>query len=106
MLVIYEGQKPSGPKKKGRSLCSDEPLSDIEEDEDLLEEVIDDEEEEVTTVKMIDFAHSTFEGFLKDSVVHIGPDAGYIKGLDSLIHLLQRALYPPTSTTTDDDLLP
>ncbi len=44
------------------------------------------------TMKMIDFAHATFKGFRGDQVEHIGPDAGYIKGLDSLISILTRAL--------------
>ena len=48
---------------------------------------------EPVTMKMIDFAHSTFEGFMDDPILHEGPDAGYIKGLDSLLTILQSALY-------------
>ena len=48
---------------------------------------------ENVTMKMIDFAHSTFEGFMDDPVIHEGPDSGYIKGLDSLVTILQNALY-------------
>ena len=48
---------------------------------------------EPATMKMIDFAHSTFEGFMDDPIVHEGPDSGYITGLDSLITILQSALY-------------
>ena len=44
-------------------------------------------------MKMIDFAHSTFEGFMDDPIGHEGPDSGYITGLDSLIKILQNALY-------------
>ncbi len=29
-------------------------------------------------VAMIDFAHSTFEGFMADPVLHTGPDSGYV----------------------------
>ena len=46
------------------------------------------------TVKIIDFAHSTFEGFLDDPIVHEGPDAGFLKGLDTLIDVLTHALEP------------
>ena len=53
---------------------------------------------EPVTMKMIDFAHSTFEGFMDDPIIHEGPDSGYIKGLDSLISILQNAsLYSTTS---------
>ena len=38
---------------------------------------------------MIDFAHSTFEGFLDDPPLHEGPDSGYLKGLESLEHTLE-----------------
>ena len=48
---------------------------------------------ENVTMKMIDFAHSTFEGFMDDPIIHEGPDSGYIKGLDSLVTILQNALY-------------
>lgn len=44
-------------------------------------------------MKMIDFAHSTFEGFMDDKIVHKGPDLGYIKGLDTLISVLHNAIY-------------
>ncbi|XP_023181539.1 inositol hexakisphosphate kinase 1-like [Xiphophorus maculatus] len=40
-------------------------------------------------VRMIDFAHSTFRGFLDDKVVHKGPDHGYLFGLENLIHILE-----------------
>lgn len=38
-------------------------------------------------LKMIDFAHSTFNGFMNDTT-YDGPDEGYLLGLDSLINLL------------------
>ena len=44
------------------------------------------------TMKMIDFANVTFKGFLDDSVIHIGPDSGYLKGIDTLIRILFHAL--------------
>lgn len=39
-------------------------------------------------VRMIDFAHTTHEGFDGDTMVHCGPDNGYLLGLDNLIRLL------------------
>ena len=53
------------------------------------EEVFVNEKDEEITVKMIDFAHSTFDGFMDDPVVHIGPDHGYLKGLTTLIRLME-----------------
>ena len=44
------------------------------------------------TMKIIDFANITFKGFLEDSVIHIGPDSGYLKGIDTLIRILFHAL--------------
>ncbi|XP_054711888.1 inositol hexakisphosphate kinase 1-like [Uloborus diversus] len=40
-------------------------------------------------VRMIDFAHTTYEGYDGDTTVHSGPDTGYLLGLDSLIRLLR-----------------
>ncbi|XP_036389477.1 inositol hexakisphosphate kinase 1-like [Megalops cyprinoides] len=40
-------------------------------------------------VRMIDFAHSTFEGFRDDRTVHSGPDKGYLFGLESLTRILE-----------------
>uniref|UniRef100_UPI00358FC77B inositol hexakisphosphate kinase 1-like isoform X2 n=1 Tax=Myxine glutinosa TaxID=7769 RepID=UPI00358FC77B len=40
-------------------------------------------------VRMIDFAHSTFEGFRDDKTIHDGPDRGYLFGLENLIKLLE-----------------
>ena len=43
-------------------------------------------------VKIIDFAQITYQGFMNDSIVHSGPDRGFIKGVDSLITILQALL--------------
>ncbi|GAB6031039.1 hypothetical protein CHUAL_007853 [Chamberlinius hualienensis] len=43
-------------------------------------------------VRMIDFAHTTYEGYMGDQMVHRGPDTGYLFGLDNLIRLLQDIL--------------
>ena len=40
-------------------------------------------------VRMIDFAHATHEGFLSDETVHVGPDQGYLYGLQNLIHMFE-----------------
>ena len=48
-------------------------------------------------VRMIDFAHTTFSGYLGDDLVHWGPDNGYLLGLDSLTAILneiRHASYP------------
>jgi len=40
-------------------------------------------------VRMIDFAHTTFSGYLGlDETVHWGPDNGYLLGLNSLTNIL------------------
>ena len=43
-------------------------------------------------VRMIDFAHATYEGFQDDSSLHIGPDSGFIFGLENLIDVLKHIL--------------
>uniref|UniRef100_A0A914ICJ2 Kinase n=1 Tax=Globodera rostochiensis TaxID=31243 RepID=A0A914ICJ2_GLORO len=44
-------------------------------------------DEEDIAVKMIDFAHSTFNGFLDDQP-YSGTDEGYLLGMDSLLRIL------------------
>lgn len=44
--------------------------------------------DELVDVRMIDFAHTTFSGYLGDGLVHWGPDNGYLLGLDSLTKIL------------------
>lgn len=38
-------------------------------------------------IRMIDFEHSTFPGYLKDPL-HEGPDQGYLLGLDTLAAII------------------
>ncbi|VDM49634.1 unnamed protein product [Toxocara canis] len=47
--------------------------------------------EKCIDVRMIDFAHSTFEGFLDDER-YSGPDEGYLLGIDSLIEVLNNII--------------
>jgi hypothetical protein len=63
---------------------------DLEDYEDLAQACH--HQEDLVTVKIIDFAHATFEGFLGDPIVHEGADSGFLKGLDTLIDILTSAL--------------
>lgn len=47
---------------------------------------------ELVTVKIIDFAHSTYNGFMHDPVIHKGPDTGFLTGIDSILHILSASL--------------
>uniref|UniRef100_A0A3B5R8H7 Kinase n=1 Tax=Xiphophorus maculatus TaxID=8083 RepID=A0A3B5R8H7_XIPMA len=76
LLIIYEGKvsrwesETAPPPGPGQSAApADQPP--------------------LVDVRMIDFAHSTFRGFLDDKVVHKGPDHGYLFGLENLIHILE-----------------
>lgn len=40
-------------------------------------------------IRMIDFAHTTHQGFRGDHTVHPGPDKGYLFGLENLIKMFQ-----------------
>jgi len=51
------------------------------------------EETSDVILRMIDFAHSTFNGFMNDKS-YSGPDNGYILGIDTLLGLLQERLDP------------
>ncbi len=93
--------RPSSPGGRGKRMvseCSDEEaVSDDDDDEEEQEEEVEGVEEKVdesveARVTMIDFAHSTFEGFMSDPVPHSGPDSGYLKGLDTLVDIFETAL--------------
>ena len=120
MLIVYEGKSLETSKTSfgskteevvGRSLESDDNYEEFEDDDEGSDTESarktscsrnsswkknwnkNDTLAENVTMKMIDFAHSTFEGFMDDPIIHEGPDSGYIKGLDSLVTILQNALY-------------
>ena len=38
-------------------------------------------------LRIIDFAHSTHEG-MRDAVLHVGPDGGFVFGLTNFIEIL------------------
>ena len=44
------------------------------------------------SVYMIDFAHSTYQGFLEDKIIHEGPDKDCLNALDNLIAVLNDIL--------------
>lgn len=50
--------------------------------------------------RLVDFAHSTYAGFIEDKVIHPGSDHGCLKGLQSLINILTDVLH------RDDDAAP
>jgi len=45
----------------------------------------------LVSIKMVDFAKATYSGFLHDKI-HVGPDQGYLYGLNNLIHIIQSYL--------------
>ena len=84
--------------QKQSSVSSDSSSEEEEDEDEFFDEELEQKSDRkcppdsAVVVKMIDFAHSTFEGFMGDPISHSGPDHGYIKGLDSLIELLESAL--------------
>ncbi|XP_077554054.1 inositol hexakisphosphate kinase 1-like isoform X2 [Haemaphysalis longicornis] len=98
LLVIYEGRGGSSRDKSQRrrrhhsgATAGASPESDDEDDDS------DDDDDERSRaspppprvdVRMIDFAHTTHEGYEGDTTRHRGPDAGYLLGLDNLVRLL------------------
>ena len=47
----------------------------------------DDDEDNIVDLRIIDFAHSTHEG-MRDAVLHVGPDGGFVFGLNNFIEIL------------------
>jgi len=46
-------------------------------------------------VKIIDFAHATFHGFMDDPIKHKGPDLGFLKGINSILTILKAVIDRP-----------
>ncbi|CAN7998527.1 unnamed protein product [Ixodes pacificus] len=102
LLIIYEGcdeeddcsghASTSGAEvelEAGLSLdCSDESSLDSSLDSSSVSVRPRREWRPRVDVRMIDFAHTTHEGYEGDTMVHQGPDAGYLLGLDNLLRLL------------------
>lgn len=53
---------------------------------------------QLARIKMIDFANVTFPGFLNDTTVHSGPDAGCILGLGNLINIIDELIAEESDT--------
>ncbi|XP_075538743.1 inositol hexakisphosphate kinase 1-like isoform X1 [Dermacentor variabilis] len=84
LLVIYEGSSPSSSSHEddeaSHSSSTAGTAAESEEDDVPSPPRVD--------VRMIDFAHTTHEGYEGDTTRHCGPDAGYLLGLDNLVRLL------------------
>lgn len=81
LLVIYEGTSPTSSHEDDEASSSTAGTS-VESEED------DTPSPPRVDVRMIDFAHTTHEGYEGDTTRHCGPDAGYLLGLDNLVRLL------------------
>ncbi|CAG5091089.1 Oidioi.mRNA.OKI2018_I69.PAR.g12850.t1.cds [Oikopleura dioica] len=69
-----------------------ERLDECNVDEDKVEELtrwlrMDN----LVSIKMVDFAKATYSGFLHDKI-HVGPDQGYLYGLNNLLNIIQTYL--------------
>lgn len=106
LLIMYDGSSKSGfssvlPKSESRGVLH----SDESNESNTSTTSSDDDSKNINSasasrnshwkrsnivdVRMIDFAHSTHDGFQGDLTTHSGPDHGYIFGLDNLIKLFQ-----------------
>ena len=45
------------------------------------------DDDDIVDLRIIDFAHSTHEG-MRDAVLHVGPDGGFVFGLNNFIEIL------------------
>uniref|UniRef100_A0AC35TIK9 Kinase n=1 Tax=Rhabditophanes sp. KR3021 TaxID=114890 RepID=A0AC35TIK9_9BILA len=52
---------------------------------------------DVVSLSMIDFAHSTFNGFMEEDIVYGGVDEGYIHGVEHLSDILRSIYHGPNS---------
>ncbi|KAK8783756.1 hypothetical protein V5799_009880 [Amblyomma americanum] len=77
LLVIYEGHGSSCDDDDSHSSSMAGASMEAEDASPLR-----------VDVRMIDFAHTTHEGYEGDTTRHRGPDSGYLLGLDNLVRLL------------------
>ena len=106
LLILYDGEHKDGLQKANRlrhfakrDSFGDDDLEDFEDVDSACHHDHDEDcdhhhgqDDELVTVKIIDFALATFQGFLGDPIVHHGPDTGFLKGLDSLLDILTTSL--------------
>lgn len=90
LLLMYEGQ-PQNDNNQGQSSSSN-ALSKRDNcncDNQKGDKQCNSErtQDYKLDIRMIDFAHSTHQGFYDDKAVHNGPDTGYLFGLRHLIKL-------------------
>lgn len=98
LLIIYDGsdwnRAASAPVKDRDSACARSYRKPSAESAGCTSDASPCQESPEPTsakidVRMIDFAHATHQGFLQDKTTHVGPDHGYIFGLQNLIHLFE-----------------
>jgi inositol-hexakisphosphate kinase len=89
LLIMYDGYDWIGYGSSGS-----QPQASDANDSRHLARVVDDQKKlepdapHKFDVRMIDFAHVTFQGFNERDAVHSGPDHGYLFGLEKLIETL------------------
>ena len=90
LLMVYEGNEDEIADKNHASVWPNglhSPSCSLElspEDLSVMRKRVD--------IRMIDFAHTTHQGFVNDPVHYQGPDKGYILGLNTLIDAFSRML--------------
>lgn len=84
LLLMYEGQ-PQNDNNQGQSSSSNGPTKGVNCDNQKGDKQCSFDCK--LDIRMIDFAHSTHQGFYDDKAVHNGPDSGYLFGLNHLIKL-------------------
>ncbi|KAJ1139199.1 hypothetical protein NDU88_005574 [Pleurodeles waltl] len=77
LLIIYEGHEPA----EHSSTSDKHPTSTPDSGPGNIFPRVD--------VRMIDFAHTTYQGSRNNHTTYEGPDQGYIFGLESLVQILQ-----------------
>ena len=84
LLITYDGGGNNGGWNNNGG---GRPSHRLEGDEVGGEDEDDDEDDDIVDLRIIDFAHSTHEG-MRDAVLHVGPDGGFVFGLNNFIEIL------------------